>query len=258
MPAIIKKSSINSFTDSPFVDAIALIEMPRKFNFPNIKHYDGMTDPDDHIAQYRLLHDSNLYKEITKYPCKTMEYLFNKVCAQIKWEEDKVNYTPSNSNRNDERCSRRVKHKSAERRPEPYLTTLRNDRTCDNRTPLDRPPRQPKRTRARVLEYNLSITPLEAVVALKNLGNVVKWPERMSNPAHKRDSTKWCDFHGDHGHKTEDYIIFKFEVVELLKRVHLKEHLTDKGKSTLACIMPSQAKHTSPKSRERHHRRVRN
>ncbi|KAL5741563.1 hypothetical protein ACOSP7_028295 [Xanthoceras sorbifolium] len=53
MPAPIKKSLINNFADSPFVDAIAFVEMPRKFSFPNIKQYDGMTDPNDHIAQYR-------------------------------------------------------------------------------------------------------------------------------------------------------------------------------------------------------------
>ncbi|KAF2548771.1 hypothetical protein F2Q70_00022568 [Brassica cretica] len=27
--------------------------MPRKFSFPSIKAYDGTTDPDDHVAQYR-------------------------------------------------------------------------------------------------------------------------------------------------------------------------------------------------------------
>ncbi|KAF2542286.1 hypothetical protein F2Q68_00032636 [Brassica cretica] len=27
--------------------------MPRKFSFPSIKMYDGTSDPDDHIAQYR-------------------------------------------------------------------------------------------------------------------------------------------------------------------------------------------------------------
>ncbi|KAL5732712.1 hypothetical protein ACOSQ2_032404 [Xanthoceras sorbifolium] len=53
MPTPIKKSSINSFADSPFVDAIALVEMPRKFSSPNIKHYDGTTNSDDHIVQYR-------------------------------------------------------------------------------------------------------------------------------------------------------------------------------------------------------------
>ena len=53
VPALIKKSSVNSYTDSPFTDNIALVEMPWKSSFPNIKLYNGTTDPDDHIAQYK-------------------------------------------------------------------------------------------------------------------------------------------------------------------------------------------------------------
>ncbi|KAK0571909.1 hypothetical protein LWI29_023432 [Acer saccharum] len=53
VPAPIKKSTANSFANSPFVDAIALIEMPKKFNFPNMKQYEGTTDLDDHITQYK-------------------------------------------------------------------------------------------------------------------------------------------------------------------------------------------------------------
>ncbi|KAL5777166.1 hypothetical protein ACOSP7_010092 [Xanthoceras sorbifolium] len=216
MPAPIKKSSINSFIDSPFVDAIALVEMPRKFRFPNMKHYDATTDLDNYIAQYR----QPMLMELTKYPCKIMEDILTKAWAQIKWEEYEVNYTPSRHNRN--------QRKSAERRPEPYPTSRRN------RTSRNRPPRQAERTRARVPEYNLNITLVEAVAIMKNLGNSVKWPGRMSSPAKKRDFIKWCDFHRDNDHRTDDCILFKFEVVKLLKMGHLKEHLTNKGKSTLA------------------------
>ncbi|KAK0571684.1 hypothetical protein LWI29_019923 [Acer saccharum] len=200
VPAPIKKSTANSFADSPFVDAIALMEMPKKFNFPNMKQYEGTTDPDDHIAQYKqrmftaaiprdlreacmckafgsslsgpalqwytnlpnnsidsfaqltdtfveqfassrkleklsddlytitqrtgenlrayvgrfnrekvqiphcnqataiyafrkgLRFDSDLYKELTKYPCRTMEDVLAKAWAQIKWEEDEANF----------------------------------------------------------------------------------------------------------------------------------------------------------------------
>ncbi|KAL5765000.1 hypothetical protein ACOSP7_017311 [Xanthoceras sorbifolium] len=53
MLASIKKSSINNFTDSSFIDAISLVEMQRKFN---MKRYDGTTDPDDHITH---VHGSN-------------------------------------------------------------------------------------------------------------------------------------------------------------------------------------------------------
>ena len=49
----IRKSNPDSYADTPFMDEITLIEMPRKFSFPTIKAYDGTTDLDDHVAQYR-------------------------------------------------------------------------------------------------------------------------------------------------------------------------------------------------------------
>ena len=82
-------------------------------------------------------------------------------------------------------------------------------------------------------EYNLSIFPTEFMAVFKNMGNTVRWPGKMVAPSDKRDASKWCDFHGYHEHRTEDCITLKLEVVELLKRDHLKNLLTDKGKSTL-------------------------
>ena len=49
----VKKSSVNSFADSPFVDAINMVEMPRKSNLLMMKMFDGTTNLDDHIAQYK-------------------------------------------------------------------------------------------------------------------------------------------------------------------------------------------------------------
>ncbi|KAF3604278.1 hypothetical protein F2Q69_00034912 [Brassica cretica] len=47
------QSMVERLPDTPFTDEITLIEMPRKFSFPSIKAYNGTTDPDDHVAQYR-------------------------------------------------------------------------------------------------------------------------------------------------------------------------------------------------------------
>ena len=54
---------------------------------------------DTAISTFRkgLRHDSDLYKELTKYLCKTMEDVLAKTWAQIKWEEDQANrshYSP--------------------------------------------------------------------------------------------------------------------------------------------------------------------
>ena len=53
VPAPIKKSLSHSYADSPFMDPITLIKIPRKFSFPNMKIYDGTTDPTDHITSYK-------------------------------------------------------------------------------------------------------------------------------------------------------------------------------------------------------------
>ena len=66
------------------------------------------------------------------------------------------------------------------------------------------------------------------------MGNTVKWPRKTNNPDPKRDIAKYYEFHGDHDHLTPDYISHRFEVADLLKRGHLQDLLSDKGKNTLA------------------------
>ncbi|KAK1563896.1 hypothetical protein Q3G72_034840 [Acer saccharum] len=292
VPAPIKKSTANSFTDSPFVDAIALIEMPRKFNFPNIKQYEGTTDPDDHIAQYKqrmftaaiprdlreacmckafgsslsgsalqwekvqiphcnqataiyafrkgLRFDSDLYKELTKYPCMTMEDVLAKAWAQIKWEENEANFvTKANSSYYGGRRSDRIDRRSNDRRSEPYLTSDRRNtqsrhEDSDERNSYRRGTPRSSRPKVEAPEYNLSIEPVDLVAVMREMGKAVKWPRKMNALPEHRDPKLRCEFHGDHGHRTEDCIALKFEVAELLKQGHLQEFLTDKGKQTYA------------------------
>lgn len=44
--------------------------------------------------------------------------------------------------------------------------------------------------------------------------------------------TKYCEFHKDHGHHTIDCRALRAEIVELLKKGHLQEFLTEKGRET--------------------------
>ena len=69
---------------------------------------------------------------------------------------------------------------------------------------------------------------------MKTMGNTVKWPQKNNNLDPKQDITKYCEFHGDHDHSTPNYIALRFEVADFLKKGHLQDLLSDKGKNTLA------------------------
>ena len=68
---------------------------------------------------------------------------------------------------------------------------------------------------------------------MKNMGNMVRWPWKNKNSNPKWDTTKYYEFHGDRGYLTLDCIALHFEVANLLKKGHLQDLLSEKGKNTL-------------------------
>ncbi|KAF3568113.1 hypothetical protein DY000_02013403 [Brassica cretica] len=66
------------------------------------------------------------------------------------------------------------------------------------------------------------------------MGQQVKWPPKMKAPYSFRNPKLWCDFHCDHGHKTEDCISLRIEVNELLQKGHLREFVSEKAKAHLS------------------------
>ncbi|XP_057249388.1 uncharacterized protein LOC104889318 [Beta vulgaris subsp. vulgaris] len=273
VPRPMEKATPNSYADSPFADPIALIEVPKRFSVPSMKLYDGTTDPNDHVAQYKqrmitisipknmreacmckgfgstltgpalqwfinlnngtissflnwfnrekvsipncdartaieafrrgLDEESDLYKELTKYPCPTFEDAQAKALAQIRLEEDMQSrkaYAYADSRK-------ATSNKQASWRQKPY----------------ERP------------QQVHSVRHDGPVNDWKNdPGSAVKWPFRNEKSTAHRDKSKWCEFHGDHGHHTDECVALRREVSHLLKQGYLKDLLTEKGKQTVS------------------------
>ncbi|XP_057972761.1 uncharacterized protein LOC131160903 [Malania oleifera] len=51
----------------------------------------------------------------------------------------------------------------------------------------------------------------------------ILWPDPMRMPLHKWDMSKFCAFHGDHGHDTKECIQLKKEIEVLIRREHLSK-----------------------------------
>ncbi|XP_013594495.1 PREDICTED: uncharacterized protein LOC106302555 [Brassica oleracea var. oleracea] len=86
------------------------------------------------------------------------------------------------------------------------------------------------------------------------MGQQVKWPPKMKAPDSFRNPELWCDFHRDHGHKTEDCIALRIEVNELLQKGHLREFLSEKAKAHLSKETAGKSKGAAPASPPRQDR----
>ncbi|GMN47849.1 hypothetical protein TIFTF001_017016 [Ficus carica] len=78
-------------------------------------------------------------------------------------------------------------------------------------------------------KYTLDISAKQLVMHLRGK-DFVQWPGKITSPPKRRNLDLYCEFHCDHEHLTVDCKALHYEVTELLKKGHLKEFLSEKGR----------------------------
>ncbi|XP_013594344.1 PREDICTED: uncharacterized protein LOC106302366 [Brassica oleracea var. oleracea] len=86
------------------------------------------------------------------------------------------------------------------------------------------------------------------------MGQQVKLPSKIRVPDSFRNPDLWCEFHRDHGYKTEDCIALKIEVNDLLHKGYLREFLSEKAKNLLSKETARKSAETKPASPPRQDR----
>ncbi|XP_057463797.1 uncharacterized protein LOC130753625 [Actinidia eriantha] len=56
----------------------------------------------------------------------------------------------------------------------------------------------------------------------------VKWPGKINTDPTKRNRNKYCEFHRDHGHNTEDCFQFKEQIADLIKKGILRKYIINR------------------------------
>ena len=87
-------------------------------------------------------------------------------------------------------------------------------------------------------------TPLTATVSqvLREVQHekFLRWPSQMRTDPTKRDNTRYCEFHRDHGHRTDDCIQLRKEIEYLIRRGYLRCYIASEGQDQAQPPTPRQ------------------
>ncbi|GFZ21704.1 hypothetical protein Acr_29g0008660 [Actinidia rufa] len=185
MNAPVTMDTLIKQTEPPFTERILRARISSKFKLPaQLGIYEGKTDPMDHL-------DSKADKYI----------------AAEELAEAKRRRREKDDHKRKEPDTRRTDYREETRYKRPDLDPKRSS----NRRPRT-PPRRPE----------FILPPLNAPVGqvLSEIKHeeFVKWPGKIKTDPQKRNRNKYCEFHRDHGHNTEeDCFQLKEQIADLIK-----------------------------------------
>ncbi|XP_056850798.1 uncharacterized protein LOC130500107 [Raphanus sativus] len=150
-----------------------------------------------------LLPEGDLYKELIKYKCRTMEDVLSRAWAQVRWEEDVASRAKA-CPKYDQKSSKPTRNDRDEpSHPKTARETSNPSRGRYQHRPLPRSEGMMVSTWPDI--SHLAISKLELIGVLRQMGPQVRWPPKMKAAEANRNPKRWCEFHSDHGHTTEEY-----------------------------------------------------
>ena len=111
------------------------------------------------------------------------------------------------------------------------------------------PPQPELQQRYSPLQYTPLTTSVSQVLREVQHENFLRWPSQIKSNPTKRDNTKYCEFHRDHGHRIDDFIQLRKEIKYLIRRVHLCRYVALEGQEQVQPPPPRQptpARHQPP------------
>ncbi|RVX20873.1 Transposon Ty3-I Gag-Pol polyprotein [Vitis vinifera] len=208
---------LDDMLSTPFCYHIIHYEPPRGFLVPKFSTYDGSTDPFDHIMHYRQLMTLDIGNDALL--CKV--FLASLQEQTLSW----FHRLPPNSVDNFRDLSEAfVGQYLCSARHKQNISTLQNIKMQDNeflREFVKRFGQAVLQVEACSMDAVLQIFKRSICPGLSDF----RWPRPLGTDPSKRDHSKRCAFHKEHGHTTETCRCLHYLVERLIKAGHLKQYL---------------------------------
>ncbi|XP_077246179.1 uncharacterized protein LOC143886093 [Tasmannia lanceolata] len=199
----------------PFTDNVTKASAPRGFKMPTVPQYDRTTDPVDHLETFRtmmLLHGASDGFLCSAFPTTLTGAARDWEALQVPNLDPSaaVNVLLAGAKSNDFRRSvaRQNPHSLTDLMAgaEEYLAVEETMAALDSnrRRTSDKAPRRERSPQRREENYTPLNTSRRSMLAAIEGEEFVRWPTRMISKGNKRDKSKYCRFHRDHGHDTDE------------------------------------------------------
>ena len=93
------------------------------------------------------------------------------------------------------------------------------------------PPQPEPRQRYSPLRFTPLTASVSQVLHEVQHEQFLRWPSQMRSNPTKRDNIRYCEFHRDHRHRTDDCIQIRKEIEYLIRRGYLRRFVTPEGQS---------------------------
>ena len=167
---------------------------------------------------------------ISKNPQASMAEVLAKAEKYINGEEALISKRESSSTRKEKGATDRRRGRSPKRqgdqRKSPGTERERSPKRRGNLRDRLGPPQSQRQQRYSPQRF----TPLMASVSqvLREVRNeqFLRWPTQMKSDPTTRDNTKYCEFHRDYGHRTDNCIQLRREIKYLIQRGYLRRFIS--------------------------------
>ncbi|XP_074307321.1 uncharacterized protein LOC141642422 [Silene latifolia] len=267
VPASLEEAAPASYVDSPLIDEIAKVYLPKKFVIPSMQIYDGTTDPQNHVALYKHKMLAASIPSEFRQVCMCKGFGTILTGPALQWITQKPEETLrvflarfNNEKVSIPRCDigteveaktlAYIRLKEDKSYKVESSSGSRDNEKSNRKSNKGNNYRRTSYSRLDYSEVNLvyeyqgkanvfppisehtfSVDITGLIQQLDNMGSAVRWPMKVENPNTRRDNSKRCEFHMDIGHTADDCFSLRKKVAYLLKSGYLKDLIRTKGRN---------------------------
>nr|XP_016452255.1 PREDICTED: uncharacterized protein LOC107776833 [Nicotiana tabacum] len=174
--------------------------------------------------------DKKIIKSAREIPPTTWDEIHNAYYAEVRADEDDLN-GPTHQLTSVQAESRKDRRSDMRRDPSTSWPNWERHLPYVRTTAISSPRHEEVPPRSRTGTH---LNEREIIYVLEKLGPNIRWPQKMRLDPNPRKSDALYEFHQERGHKIEDCIALRQEVVNMLRQGHLKELLSDRGRTNFA------------------------